>query len=136
MTGKVGDPERRRVTRAARIKVGGRIVCGRSLPVSSPRSTHDRFGATFPAWPHLRPHFGPTRSHRYEHLRPEKTPLHKIVSEILESQLAWRDRAVRPVPPFVEEEVRGYLECGILFFGFARALCTGCRRGVGVGVVL
>jgi hypothetical protein len=33
------------------------------------------------------------------------------------------------VPGYVEEELRGYLECGILCFGFARALCTGCGRG-------
>jgi len=33
------------------------------------------------------------------------------------------------VPGHVEEELRGYLECGILCFGFARALCTGCGQG-------
>jgi hypothetical protein len=33
------------------------------------------------------------------------------------------------VPGFVERELRDYLECGILCFGFARALCTGCGRG-------
>jgi hypothetical protein len=33
------------------------------------------------------------------------------------------------VPGYVEEEFRGYLECGLLCFGFARALCTGCGRG-------
>jgi hypothetical protein len=32
------------------------------------------------------------------------------------------------VPGYVEEELRGYLECGILCFGFARALCTGCGQ--------
>ena len=42
--------------------------------------------------------------------RPEKTPLHKIVSEHLESWLEWRDQAERPVPGYVEEELRGYLE--------------------------
>ena len=31
---------------------------------------------------------------------------------------------------FVEEQLRDYLECGILCFGFARALCTGCRQGL------
>jgi hypothetical protein len=56
-------------------------------------------------------------------------PLHKIISENLESWLAWRDRAERPVAAYVEEELRGYLECGILCFGFARAVCTGCRTG-------
>jgi hypothetical protein len=30
------------------------------------------------------------------------------------------------VPGYVEEELRGYLECGLLCFGFGRALCTGC----------
>ena len=29
----------------------------------------------------------------------------------------------------VEEEFRGSLECGILCFEFARALCTGCGQG-------
>jgi hypothetical protein len=33
------------------------------------------------------------------------------------------------VPGYVEEELRGYLECGILCFGFARARCTGCGQG-------
>jgi len=33
------------------------------------------------------------------------------------------------VPGQVEEELRGYLEYGILCFGFARALCTGCGQG-------
>ena len=33
------------------------------------------------------------------------------------------------LPGYVEEELRGYLECGILCFGFARTLCTGCGTG-------
>jgi hypothetical protein len=51
------------------------------------------------------------------------------VSGYLESWLEWRDQAERPVPGYVEEELRGYLECGILCFGFGRALCTGCGQG-------
>jgi hypothetical protein len=35
-------------------------------------------------------------------------------------------RAKRPEPAYVEEELRGYLECGLLCFGFAHAVCTGC----------
>jgi len=66
---------------------------------------------------------------RYERRRPENTPLYKVVSENLESWLASRDAAERPVPSFVEEELRGYLECGLLCFGFGRALCTGCGQG-------
>ena len=64
----------------------------------------------FPARPRLRPHAGSALSRRYERCRPEKTPLHKIVSENLESWLEWRDQAERPVPGYVEEELRGYLE--------------------------
>jgi hypothetical protein len=87
------------------------------------------FAAAFLERPRLRRHCGPTSSRRYERRRPEKTPPHKIVSENLECWLACRDRAERPVPAFVEEELRGYIECGIPCFGFARALCTGCRQG-------
>jgi len=35
---------------------------------------------------------------------------------------------VVPVAAFVEEEFRGYLTCGLLCFGFARALCTQCTQ--------
>ena len=83
----------------------------------------------FPARPRLRPHAGPAPRRRYERRRPEKTPLHKIISENLASWLEWRDVAERPVPGYVEDELRGYLECGILCFGFGRALCTGCGQG-------
>ena len=86
--------------------------------------------AAFPARPRLRPHAGPAPAPRYERRRPEKTPLHKIVSENLESWLEWREAAERPVPGYVEEELRGYLQCGLLCFGFGRALCTGCGRGL------
>ncbi len=83
----------------------------------------------FPARIRRRPHGGPAASRRYERRRPEKTPLHKIVSENLESWLAWREAAERPVPGYVEDELRGYLECGLLCFGFARAVCMTCRTG-------
>jgi hypothetical protein len=83
----------------------------------------------FPARSRRRPHGGPAASRRYERRRPEKTPLHKIVSENLESWLAWREAAERPVPGYVEDELRGYLECGLLCFGFARDRCAGCGQG-------
>jgi len=51
------------------------------------------------------------------------------VSEKLERWLAWREAAERPVTGYVEEELRGYLTCGLLCFGFARARCTGCGQG-------
>ena len=83
----------------------------------------------FPSRIGRRPHGGPTPSRRYERRRPEKTPLHKVVSENLASWLAWCDRKEQPVPGYVEEELRGYLECGLLCFGFARAVCMTCRTG-------
>ncbi|MFM8953319.1 MAG: transposase zinc-binding domain-containing protein, partial [Planctomycetaceae bacterium] len=83
----------------------------------------------FPGRSRRRPHGGPAAYRRYERRRPEKTPLHQIISENLESWLEWREAAERPVPAYVEEEFRGYLECGLLCFGFARALCTGCGQG-------
>ena len=83
----------------------------------------------FPARGRRRPHGGPAASRRYERRRPEKTPLHRIISENLESWLEWREAAERPVPGYVEEELRGYLQCGLLCFGFARARCTGCGKG-------
>jgi hypothetical protein len=66
---------------------------------------------------------------RYGRRRPEKTPLQAIVSENLDSWLAWREAAERPVPGSVEEELRDYPKGGILCFGFALALCTGCGTG-------
>jgi len=68
-------------------------------------------------------------SRRYERRRPEKIPLHKIISQNFESWLAWREAAGRPIPGYVEEEFRGYLTCGLLCFGFTRAVCITCRTG-------
>ena len=34
------------------------------------------------------------------------------------------------MPGYVEDELRGYLECGLLCFGFARAVCMTCRTGL------
>ena len=78
----------------------------------------------------LRPHAGPAPRRRYERRRPEKTPLHKIISENLASWLEWRDEAERPVPGYVEEELRGYLECGILCFSLRPCPLHGLRPGV------
>ena len=84
----------------------------------------------FPARPSLRPHAGPAPRRRYERRRPEKTPLHKIISENLASWLEWRDEAERPVPGYVEEELRGDLECGILCFSLRPCALHGLRPGV------
>jgi|GEM_PF-1697952 hypothetical protein len=60
---------------------------------------------------------------------PRRRRSTRKVSENLESWLEWREAAERPVPGYVEDELRGYLECGLLCFGFARAVCMTCRTG-------
>jgi hypothetical protein len=72
---------------------------------------------------------GPRREGEERPVRPEKTPLHKVIPENLASWLAWREAAERPVPSYAEDELRGNLECGLLCFGFARAVCMTCRTG-------
>ncbi len=61
--------------------------------------------AAFSVRPRLRPHAGPAPARRYERRRPDKTRLHKIVSENLESWLEWREAAERPVRGHVEAEL-------------------------------
>ncbi len=81
----------------------------------------------FPSRSRLRPHGGPAASRRCEWRRPEKTPLHKVVSENLESWLQWRDGRRferfaemgenlpdRPPAPGVAPPLSGY-------FGYASA---------------
>ena len=54
----------------------------------------------------------------------EKTPLYKIVAEHLEGWLETRAVAEQPVSAHIERELRSYLTCGILCFGFGRARCA------------
>ena len=79
--------------------------------------------------PKVRPHVGTASSRRYDRRRPEKTPLCKIVSEHLERWLENRAVAEHPVSAHVERELRSYLTCGILCFGFGRARCTSSGQG-------
>jgi len=56
----------------------------------------------------------------YQRREPEKTLLHQVVCEWLETFLeAARDRSAhgRGLPAFVERELRAYLDCGILARG-------------------
>ena len=57
-------------------------------------------------------------------MSPKKTVLCKIVSERLESFLRdVGDHYDKPLPKYVEKELRGYLACGLLQYGFAKAVC-------------
>ena len=61
--------------------------------------------------------------------RPTATPLYPVVQRHLETFLA-RAAEGDPVgfgmPSWVERDFRGYLRCGILAHGFARARCADC----------
>ncbi|MCC6473622.1 MAG: transposase [Burkholderiales bacterium] len=51
----------------------------------------------------------------------------RLVQQHLETWLARQcDADGAPIPRYVERELRGYLECGILACGFARARCDTC----------
>jgi hypothetical protein len=56
------------------------------------------------------------------------TVLHQVVREHLETFLATTARADSGgLPAFLEQEFRGFLDCGIWSRGFARFQCDGCH---------
>ena len=67
----------------------------------------------------------------YQRHEPEKTVLYKIVSEHLESFLSdIGDQYDKPLPKYVGKELRDYLACGLLQYGFAKAVCKVCGRTI------
>ncbi len=52
--------------------------------------------------------------------------LYGVVQAELETFLAQAQARERPVPRFVERELRGFLRCGILAHGFVRVHCDDC----------
>ena len=68
---------------------------------------------------------------RYEQLRPETTPLYRLIATHLETFLAEARAAPdRGVPRDVERELRAYLACGVHAYGFLRARCATCRKEI------
>jgi len=62
--------------------------------------------------------------HGYHRREPEKTVLHAIVREHLETFLAQARRLHgEGYPRFIEREFRRYVDCGLLCHGFARIRC-------------
>jgi len=65
----------------------------------------------------------------YRRREPEKTALHAVVRENLETLLEEareRSEGGYGYPTFVEKEFRRYLDCGLLAHGFARLRCPTC----------
>jgi hypothetical protein len=65
---------------------------------------------------------------RYIPRDPGRSLLYQTIASNLETFLAWRQQRGRPVPGFVEEEFRAFLECGVLEYGFLRLRCQACGR--------
>lgn len=62
----------------------------------------------------------------YARRRPEESVLYGVVQAELETFRARVEARDRPVPRFVERELRGFLRCGILAHGFVRVHCDDC----------
>jgi hypothetical protein len=69
----------------------------------------------------------------YPRREPEKTLLHQVVRENLETLLAQASQDGTGLPRYVEQELRRYLSCGVLSEGFTRAVCEECGDEVVVG---
>ena len=64
----------------------------------------------------------------YRPRRPEESVLYTVMAGNLETFLARQQQRCRPVPVFVEREMRAFLECGVLACGFLRLFCDQCGR--------
>jgi hypothetical protein len=64
----------------------------------------------------------------YRSRNPEAAALYRVVADELETFLARRQECDRPVPRFVEQEFRAFLDCGVLARGFLRLHCQACGR--------
>ncbi len=65
----------------------------------------------------------------YRPRRPTETVLYAVVRDWLETFLAHaRDTYEAPIPRYVEQELRGYLRCGVFAHGFVRAHCDACGQ--------
>lgn len=63
----------------------------------------------------------------YSPRRPTDTVLHTVVREHLATFLRFtRDTYEKPLPRYVENELRAYLKCGVFEHGFVRLHCDGC----------
>ena len=75
-------------------------------------------------WPP--PNRGPAPTSAYRRRTPETEPLYRGLAAHWETFLAQQRAADQPLPRYVEQELRAYLECGILACGFVRARCSQC----------
>lgn len=70
----------------------------------------------------------PTIPQCYRRRTPETEPLYQVMAGHLETFLERTRSFERQLPTYVERELRAYLECGILPFGFLRVRCQDCGQ--------
>ena len=63
----------------------------------------------------------------YQRRRVEEGLVYQTIQQELEPWLHDRRVHDRELPYFVERELRAYLRCGILRYGFCRVWCGHCR---------
>jgi hypothetical protein len=71
-------------------------------------------------------------AYEYHPRRPEESILYQVVAENIESFLARQKERDRIVPLFVENDLRSFLDCGILERGFVRVHCDTCGKDLAV----
>lgn len=65
----------------------------------------------------------------YKRHEPEKTVLYKAMADNLETWISQREaEGKNPLPTFVENELRAFLDCGILESGFSLVSCDSCSH--------
>ena len=66
------------------------------------------------------------RTVAYRRREPEKEPLYQVLAEHLETFLEQTRTSDHQLPRHVEDELRAYLQCGILSYGLVRVRCDDC----------
>jgi len=74
-----------------------------------------------------KPPRGGEGSREYEPRAPETTLLYQTVRNELGAFLLRARERGQPAPHFVEQELRAYLQCGVLAHGFLRLHCDDCQ---------
>ena len=64
----------------------------------------------------------------YQRREPERHLLYRVLLDHLETFLQGTRTSEHTLPFHVERELRSYLECGILFYGFLRLRCPDCNE--------
>ena len=71
---------------------------------------------------------GHAKAPAYRRRTPEEEPLYQVLAEHLETFLKRTRSSDCQLPAYVEEELRAYLDCGILAHGFLRVRCEDCDQ--------